>query len=115
MNFGLKLTFIGVAFVLLLIVEVAMHEEVHKSIFYDYGINSKIVYNINPFNHEDYVGKTIPLNNQERCDQICEGLHGLTEVITLHITFIMFVGTISVVIYLFFSELREIEMKGGTS
>lgn len=114
MNFGLKLTFIGVASVLLLIINLSMHEQLHKSIFYDYGIDSKIVYHINPFGN-DYAGKTIPLNNQEQCDNICEGLHGLSEIIYVNFNFIIVIFVITIIICMFFSELREIEMKGGKS
>lgn len=79
-----------------------MHENIHASIFADYGIESQIKYNLNPFNNLSYAGLTIPIGNTSRCDSICDGLQASNELFSGYLMFFMtmtYIILYSVILY----------------
>lgn len=88
-TFYYSLFFSAFIFLFILLFGTMFHEEAHKAVWNNYGINSSIKYNLDPYN--DWIGQTtVTSNNSNDCDSGCEQTHAQIEVIGNFIDYILF-------------------------
>jgi len=92
---------------------VATHEHIHQSIYEDYGINSSIKYNFNPFSDKGWIGVTIPDSNSNYglCSDSCRLANEMNEVVGYNFAILISVILVMFIIYLSVNTIEYSELE----
>jgi hypothetical protein len=103
----MRIPILSIAFAIVLIGSIAIsmmaHEELHKIIFDEYGINSTITYfsgwSINP--------ETTPANNSPNCGESCQSDHNINEAVAYNLNPYFYMLGFGLFIIIIILEMKE--------
>ena len=85
------------------IVDTQQHEEIHKAIYEDYGINATIKYTY--FSLDGRMGVTTAYYKDGQCPDLCKFSNELNEIVNYNVTSVVNTALLVVMLYLFIQFL----------